>query len=101
MDNSNINIRPRYIRSAANIWAGKLSRHLDSDDWQLDPLVFHEMDTQFGPNKIDRFASALNTLMSRYNAQWLDKSREAVASLQLYALARRKQLVQSPMATIT
>jgi hypothetical protein len=38
-------IRPRYIRYAANTWADKLNRHLDSDDWQLDPSVFHEMDT--------------------------------------------------------
>jgi hypothetical protein len=53
LDTNNIHIRPRYIRSAANTWAYKLSRHLDIDDWQLDPAVFHEMDTQFGPHTID------------------------------------------------
>jgi hypothetical protein len=73
LDTNNIHIRPKYIRFAANTWA-KLSRHLDSDDWQLDPSVFHEMDTQFGPHTIVRFASALNTLLPRYNASWLDPS---------------------------
>jgi hypothetical protein len=32
LDCNNIHIRPRYIRSAANTWADKLSRHLDSGD---------------------------------------------------------------------
>jgi hypothetical protein len=39
------------------------------------------MDTQFGPHKIDRFASALNTLLPRYNANRLNPSCEAVDSL--------------------
>jgi hypothetical protein len=41
------------------------------------------MDPQFGPDTIDRFASALNTLLPRYNANWLDSSCEAVDSLHL------------------
>jgi hypothetical protein len=32
LDNNNIHIRPRYMRSAANTWADKLSHHLDNDD---------------------------------------------------------------------
>jgi hypothetical protein len=83
LDTNNIHIRPRYIRSAANTSAYKLSCHLDSNDRQLDPSVFHEMDTHFGPHTIDRFASALNTLLFRYNANWLDPSCEAVDSLHL------------------
>jgi hypothetical protein len=75
--------KPWYIMSTANTWADKLSRHLDSDDWQLDPSVFHEMDTQFGPHTIDLFLSALSTLLPRYNANLLDPSCEAVDSLHL------------------
>jgi hypothetical protein len=75
--------KPWYIIFTANTWADKLSRHLDRDDWQLDPSVFHEMDTQFGPNTIDLFPSALSTLLPRYNANWLDPSYEAVDSLHL------------------
>jgi hypothetical protein len=33
IDTNNINIRARYIRSAANVWADKLSRETDRDDW--------------------------------------------------------------------
>jgi hypothetical protein len=68
LDSNNIHIRPRYIRYAANTWANKLNRHLVSNDWQLDPSMYHEMDTQFGPHTIDRFASALDTLLPRYTA---------------------------------
>jgi uncharacterized membrane protein len=52
-----------FASQAAKMGADKLSRHLDNDDKQLDSNVFHEMDTQFGPHTIDRFASALNTLL--------------------------------------
>jgi hypothetical protein len=68
LDRNNIHIRPRYIKYAANTWANKLNRHINSDDMQLDPSVFHEMDTQFGPHTIVRLASALNMLLPRYNA---------------------------------
>jgi hypothetical protein len=91
LDTNNIHIIPRYIMSAANTWADKLSRHLDSDDMQLDPSAFHEMDTPFGPYTIDRFASALNTLLPRYNANWLDPSCEAVDSLHLADTQRPKE----------
>jgi hypothetical protein len=32
IDTNNINIRARYIRSAANVWADRLSREIDMDD---------------------------------------------------------------------
>eukprot|EP00873_Tetraselmis_striata_P004944 jgi/Tetstr1/425208/TSEL_015669.t1 len=41
------------------------------------------MESRFGPHSIDRFASALNTLLPRYNAAWLDPTCEAVDSLHL------------------
>jgi hypothetical protein len=82
LDNNNIHIKPRYIRFSANAWAYKLSRKLD-DDWKLNPAVFHERDTHFGPYTIDRFAFALNTLLPRYNANLLDPSCEAVDAFHL------------------
>eukprot|EP00873_Tetraselmis_striata_P012026 jgi/Tetstr1/432290/TSEL_021692.t1 len=82
LDSHGIHLRARYIRSASNIWADRLSRHLDSDDWQLDPLMFAELESRFGPHSIDRFASAFNTLLPRYMA-WLDPTCEAVDSLHL------------------
>jgi hypothetical protein len=41
------------------------------------------MDPHFGPHTIDRFASGLNTLLPRYNANWLHPSCEEVDSLHL------------------
>jgi hypothetical protein len=50
----------------------------------MDPTaVFHEIDGHFVPHTIDRFASALNALFSRYNANWLDPSCEIVGALHL------------------
>jgi hypothetical protein len=62
LDENGINIRARYIRSAANVGADRLSIHLDNDDWQLDPVLFAELNSRFGSNSIDRFASALYRL---------------------------------------
>eukprot|EP00873_Tetraselmis_striata_P025363 jgi/Tetstr1/445627/TSEL_003432.t1 len=39
--------------------------------------------SQFGPHSIDRFASAFNTLLPRYDAAWLDPLCKAVDSLHL------------------
>eukprot|EP00873_Tetraselmis_striata_P028203 jgi/Tetstr1/448467/TSEL_035735.t1 len=61
------------------------------DDWQLDPLLFAEMESRFSPHSIDRFASALNTLLPRYNAALLDPTCEAVDSLHLPDADRRRE----------
>jgi hypothetical protein len=100
LDTNNIDIRPRYIRIASNMWADKLSRHLDSDDWQVDPSVFYEMNTQFGPHTIDRFASTLNTLLPRYNANSLDQcAKHWTPFTSPTRHGKKKQPVQPAMAT--
>jgi hypothetical protein len=83
LDTSSITIKARYVRSAANVWADKLRLHLDSDDWRLDPVLFAELDMRFGKHSIDRSASALNTLLPRYNAGLKDPTCEAVDALHL------------------
>jgi hypothetical protein len=83
LDNNNIHIGPCYIRSAANTWGDKLSRHMVNNYWQPYPTRLHEMDSQCGPHTINRFASALNTLLPRHNANWIDPSCEAVDALHL------------------
>jgi hypothetical protein len=84
LDTNNINLRARYITSAAKVWADKISRHLDSDDdWRLDPVIFVELHLRFGQHSIHRFASALKTLLPRYNAGWKDPTCEAVDALHL------------------
>jgi hypothetical protein len=91
LDSNDINIRPRYIRSAANIWADKLSRELDYEDWQLNPRVFSHLQRRWGPHTIDRFASMLNAQLPRFNARWRDPLCEDVDSLRLSDDAWRRE----------
>jgi hypothetical protein len=49
LDGNGINIRARFIRSAADVWADRLMRHLDIDDWQLNPVLFAELNSRFDP----------------------------------------------------
>ena len=84
MDTNDIQPRSRYIRSAANIRADALSPELDSSDWQLNPRVFTYLNDQWGPHHIDRFATAENAQLRRYNSKWLDPRTEAVDSLRLF-----------------
>ena len=83
LDTQEITILPRYIRSAANIWADRLSRELDHGDWQLNPRIFRYLDRIWGPHSVDRFASMENALLERYNSRWMDPGTEAVDSLRL------------------
>lgn len=45
-------IMPRFIRSAANVWADQLSRDTDSADWQLNPRVFAYMSRLWDPHSV-------------------------------------------------
>ena len=82
MDANDIAIRPRYIQSAANIWADRLSRELDDADWRLHPRLFRQLDKQY-KHTIDRFASGENTQLPRFNSRWLEPRTEAVDCLRL------------------
>eukprot|EP00873_Tetraselmis_striata_P033139 jgi/Tetstr1/453403/TSEL_040385.t1 len=48
LDIHDISIRPRYIQSAANVWADRLSREMDDSDWQLNPRIFAYMQRLWG-----------------------------------------------------
>jgi hypothetical protein len=45
IDTNNISIRARCIRSAANVWADRLSLETNRDDWQLNPRIFTYMNS--------------------------------------------------------
>ena len=83
IDTYDIKIRTQYIRSAANVWADNLSRITDNSDWQLAPRVFGHLNKLWGAHTIDRFASANNKQLPRYNAKWRDGTAEAVDCLRL------------------
>jgi hypothetical protein len=72
LDTNDIHIRPRYIRSAANVWADTLSRELDTEDSQLNSWIFEHLQDRWGPHTIDRFASMLNAQLPRFIARWRD-----------------------------
>jgi hypothetical protein len=91
LDTNDINIRPRYIRLAANIWADTLSRELDTEDRQLNPHMLARLQAQWGPHSIDRFASMLNTQFPRFNAIWRDPQCEDVDCLRLPDAAWRRE----------
>ena len=90
VDTNNISVRPRYIRSAANIWADRLSRELEDSDWQLHPKLFRHLDKRYR-HTIDRFASEVNTQLPRYNSRWLDPRTEGVDCLRLTDAAWRRE----------
>lgn len=81
LDTNDITLRARYIRSAANVWADKLSREMDSSDWQLNPCIFQYLDDRWGPHTIDRFATANNALVPRFNSELFDPQSLGVDAL--------------------
>ena len=84
MDTQDIQLRPRYIRSAANVWADRLSRELEGGaDVKFNPRLFRHLNRLWGPHSVDRFASGTNALVERYNARWRDPGAEAVDCLRL------------------
>lgn len=83
LDSNDIRVRPLYIRTAANIWADRLSREQDHADWRLHPRLFAHLNDIWGMHTVDRFASAENRQLPRYNARWRDGIAEAVDCLSL------------------
>ena len=81
LDTNDIHLHPRYIRSAANTWADRLSRERDTSDWQLNPKLFRYLDKLWGPHSIDRFASMENTQVPRYKSRWRDPTSEGIDAL--------------------
>ena len=78
LDSLNITLVTRYIRSADNVQADELSRRHDPGDWRLNLDVFHTLDTLWGPHSVDRFATANNTHLPRFNSALADPQAEAV-----------------------
>lgn len=68
LDTHGTNMHARYIRWEANTWVDGLRGYLDSDERQLDPLLFVELKTRFGWHSSDRFASAMSARLPSYTA---------------------------------
>ena len=68
LDVNDIHLRTRHIRSAANVWADRLSRRFDCGDWRLSRKEFSYLDRRYGPHSVDRFATNLNTQLPVFNS---------------------------------
>ncbi|XRB20410.1 reverse transcriptase domain-containing protein [Pseudoscourfieldia marina] len=82
LDLNGINLLTEYINTKENVHADALSRLDDEEDWQLNPKVFRMIDA-VEQHSVDRFATALNALLPRFNSRWEQPGAEAVNSLAL------------------
>ena len=74
----NVSLRARYIPSADNL-ADYWSRVRDPSDWQLHPRLFRAAVARWGwVPTVDRFATANNAQVPRYNSAFADPGCEAI-----------------------
>ena len=73
-----ITLEPQWVPREENIIADELSRIVDYDDWQLDPSIFVQIDSFWGPHSVDRFASDTNNQLERFNSRYAVPGSEAV-----------------------
>lgn len=73
-----VRLEPEWIPREENKFADYLSRVGDVDDWMLNPEVFQEMDVQWGPHTVDRFADMFNSQVERFNSRYWSPGTEAV-----------------------
>ena len=73
-----IRLESEWIPRGLNERADYLSRIIDYDDWQLNPLVFSELDNAGGPHTVDRFASFQNSQVPRFNSRCWNPGSETV-----------------------
>lgn len=71
-------LEPQWVPREDNVIADELSRIIDLDDWQLNPVVFSIVDDRWGPHSVDRFAADYNTQLSRFNSRYAVPGCEAV-----------------------
>jgi len=79
LDLADISLRTRYIRSAANVWADQLSRRENRDD--LSWRYFNMLEERYGPRSVERFASANNTHLARFNSEFNSPGSEGVDAM--------------------
>ena len=67
-----------WIPRSQNDKADYISRIVDYDDWRIDPVIFVQLDTLWGPHTVDCFASFYNKQMERYFSRFWNPGTEAV-----------------------
>lgn len=59
-----------WLPRELNQRADNLSKVPDTDDWQLNPIIFSDLDKRWGPHTFDRFASHRNTLCPKFSSRY-------------------------------
>ena len=73
-----LTIEPEWSPRRDNQVADYLSRVLYEDDWMVHPMIFHHLDSLWGPHTVDRFANVNNRQLERFNSRCWDPETEAV-----------------------
>lgn len=73
-----IDLEIQWVPREHNYIADNTSKIRDTDNWEVSDEFFHFMDTLWGPHEIDRFATASNRRVTRYNSKFYDFETEGV-----------------------
>lgn len=63
-----ISLAVHWLPRCWNQRADQLSKHVDRDDWQLEPSRFKVLDARWGPHTFDRFATDRNALCPQFSS---------------------------------
>jgi len=67
---NHIRIEPEWVPRDQNQIADYYSRLVDYDDYSLNPAIFEWLNSLWGPYTVDRFASAHNAQIARFNSRF-------------------------------
>ena len=77
--NRDITLVAEHLPGVLNSIADEESRVMkDRSDWMLNPQIFHQIQTKWGPLEVDIFASRLTTQLERFFSWRPDPEAEAV-----------------------
>ncbi|GFO09415.1 reverse transcriptase [Plakobranchus ocellatus] len=93
----NVQITAHYLAGKLNIQADALSRLQSQHEWELNPNLYHYLDTVWGPHTIDPFATINTTKCKRYNSRYLDPGCCGVDALHQSDWAREMNFVNAPL----
>jgi len=81
IDQAGIALTVRYIKSEDNTWADALSRGSPFDDLEITAPAWAQIERQWGPHSVDRYASADTARVKRFNALLPCQASEAAGAL--------------------
>ena len=73
-----IDLKIHWIPRELNIIADEISKQIDYDDWATSEEFFNNINAEWGPFDIDRFANYKNAKTARFNSRHWNPKCEAV-----------------------